>query len=328
MLHVTLRQLRVFEQVARHRSMSRAAEALHLTQPAVSMQVKQLETLVGLPLLEQVGRRLYLTEAGAELAEHARRIGIQVAEAESALNQLRGLERGQLRLAVVSTVNYVVPRLLASFSEKHPGVHISLQVANREAVLAALADNRTDLAITGQPPDDSDVVAQHFMDNPLVVIAPPAHPLARQRHIPLARLAEEVLLVREAGSGTRAAMERFFIERGIEVRTGSELGTNEAIKQAVQAGLGLGVISAQTIELELETGRLAVLPVEGFPILRRWYIVHRTQKRLSAAAQAFRAHLLAHNPSEAPPLRRPARARRGARPQPLTEADGRWLERD
>jgi DNA-binding transcriptional LysR family regulator len=310
MLHVTLRQLRVFEQVARHRSMSRAAEALHLTQPAVSMQVKQLETLVGMPLLEQVGRRLFLTEAGAELAEHARRIGIQVAEAESALNQLRGLERGQLRLAVVSTVNYVVPRLLASFSEKHPGVHISLQVANREAVLAALADNRTDLAITGQPPDDIDVVAQHFMDNPLVVIAPPGHALARQRHIPLARLRDEVLLVREAGSGTRAAMQRFFIERGIELRTGSELGTNEAIKQAVQAGLGLGVISAQTIELELETRRLVVLPVEGFPILRHWYIVHRTQKRLSAAAQAFRAHLLAHDPSAVPPARRPGRGRR------------------
>ena len=312
MLHLTLRQLRVLEEVARHRSMSRAAEALHLTQPAVSMQIKQLEERVGMALIEQVGRRLFLTDAGAELAEHARRIGIQVAEAESALNQLRGLERGQLRLAVVSTANYVVPRLIASFSARHPGVHISLQVANREAVLAALADNRTDLAITGQPPEGSDVVAQHFMDNPLVVIAPPTHPLARSRRVELAQLRQEVLLVREAGSGTRAAMERFFIERGLELRTGSELGTNEAIKQAVQAGLGLGVISAQTIELELETGRLVVLPVEGFPILRHWYVVHRTQKRLSAAAQAFRTHLLSHNPAgvSARPLRR--RAQRSA----------------
>jgi len=312
MLHLTLRQLRVLEEVARHRSMSRAAEALHLTQPAVSMQIKQLEERVGMALIEQVGRRLFLTDAGAELAEHARRIGIQVAEAESALNQLRGLERGQLRLAVVSTANYVVPRLIASFSARHPGVHISLQVANREAVLAALADNRTDLAITGQPPEGSDVVAQHFMDNPLVVIAPPTHPLAQRRRIEVAQLRHEVLLVREAGSGTRAAMERFFIERGLELRTGSELGTNEAIKQAVQAGLGLGVISAQTIELELETGRLVVLPVEGFPILRHWYVVHRTQKRLSAAAQAFRTHLLSHNPAgvSARPLRR--RAQRSA----------------
>ncbi len=307
MLHVTLRQLRIFEEVARFGSMSRAAESLHLTQPAVSMQIKQLEERVGMALVEQVGRKLFLTDAGTELADHARRIGIQVAEAESALNQLRGLERGQLRLAVVSTANYVVPRLIASFSARHPGVHISLQVANREVVLAALADNRTDLAITGQPPEGSDVVAQHFMDNPLVVIAPPTHPLAQRPRVELARLRDEVLLVREAGSGTRAAMERFFIERGLELRTGSELGTNEAIKQAVQAGLGLGVISAQTIELELETGRLVVLPVEGFPILRHWYVVHRTQKRLSAAAQAFRAHLLSHNPagtSARPPRRR------------------------
>jgi DNA-binding transcriptional LysR family regulator len=313
MLHVTLRQLRVLEEVARHRSMSRAAEVLHLTQPAVSMQMKQLETQVGMALFEQVGKRLFLTEAGAELTEHARRISAQVAEAESALNQLRGLERGQLRLAVVSTANYVVPRLIASFSARHPGVHISLQVANREVVLAALADNRTDLAITGQPPEGSDVVAQHFMDNPLVVIAPPTHPLAQAKRVELARLRDEVLLVREAGSGTRAAMERFFIERGLELRTGSELGTNEAIKQAVQAGLGLGVISAQTIELELETGRLVMLPVDGFPILRHWYIVHRTQKRLSLAAQAFRSHLLSHNPAGAPaqPMRR-RRAHRGS----------------
>ncbi len=292
MLHITLRQLQIFEQVARHRSVSRAAETLHLTQPAVSMQMKQLERQLGLPLTEQVGKRLFLTDAGNELAEHARRILAQVADVESAMNQLRGLERGLLRLAVVSTANYVAPRLLASYSEQNPGVHISLQVGNREMVLAALADNRTDLAITGQPPEESDVVAQRFMDNPLVVIAPPNHPLGRSQRVPLARLREEVLLVREVGSGTRAAMERFFAERGIVFRAGSELGTNEAIKQAVQAGLGLGVISAQTIELELETGRLAVLPVEGFPIMRHWYIVHRRQKRLSPAAQAFRAHLL------------------------------------
>ncbi len=308
MLNITLRQLRIFDQVARHGSISRAAEALHLTQPAVSMQVKELERQVGLALLEQIGKRLFLTDAGRELAEHARRILAQMADVESAMHQLRGLERGQLRLAVVTTANYVAPRLLASYSDKNPGVHISLQVGNREAVLAALADNRTDLAIMGQPPDDSDVVAQHFMDNPLVVIAPPTHPLAREARIPLSRLSREVLLVREAGSGTRAAMERFFIARGVTFRAGSELGTNEAIKQAVQAGLGLGVISAQTIELELETGRLAVLPVEGFPIMRHWYIVHRRQKRLSAAAQAFRAHLLAGNPTVTAPLPRAAGA--------------------
>lgn len=309
-MHVTLRQLRIFEAVARHTSISRAAAELHLTQPAVSMQVKQLERQVGLPLLEQVGRQLFLTEAGNELRGHAQRVAAQLTDLETSMDQLRGLEHGLLRLAVVSTANYLVSRLLAAFSERHPGVRVSLQVANREAVLAALAENRTDLAITGQPPDSVDVIAQHFMDNPLVVIAAPSHPLARLAAVPLARLAREVLVVREPGSGTRAAMERHFAQRGIEPRAGCELSSNEAIKQAVQAGLGLGVVSAQTLELELETRRLVVLPVESFPILRHWYVVHRRHKRLSPAAAALRALLLAHDPhaTQLPRARRrPAR---------------------
>jgi DNA-binding transcriptional LysR family regulator len=296
-MHITLRHLRIFESVARHSSISRAAAELHLTQPAVSMQMKQLEEQIGLPLLEQIGRRLYLTEAGHELRGHAQRIAAQMVDLNAAMDQHRGLERGMLRLAVVSTANYFLPRPLAQFSESHPGVRVRLQVANREAVLAALADNRTELAITGQPPDSAGVVAQHFMDNPLVVIAQPGHPLARLAHVPLQRLAEETLVVREPGSGMRAAMERHFAEQGVEYRTGCELDTNEAIKQAVRAGLGLGIVSAQTIELELETGRLVVLPVEGFPIRRHWFIVHRSDKRPSAAAQAFRSLLLAQNPA-------------------------------
>jgi len=311
-MHVTLRQLRIFEAVARHTSISRAAGELHLTQPAVSMQVKQLERQVGLPLLEQVGRQLFLTEAGHELRGHAQRVAAQLADLETSMDQLRGLEHGLLRLAVVSTANYLVSRLLAAFSERHPGVRVSLQVANREAVLAALAENRTDLAITGQPPDSVDVIAQHFMDNPLVVIAAPSHPLARLAAVPLARLAREVLVVREPGSGTRAAMERHFAQRGIEPRAGCELSSNEAIKQAVQAGLGLGVVSAQTLELELETRRLVVLPVESFPILRHWFVVHRRHKRLSPAAAALRSLLLAHDPhaTQLPRARRRT-ARRG-----------------
>ncbi len=307
MLHVTLRQLRIFEAVARHASISRAAAELHLTQPAVSMQIKQIERLIGLALLEQIGKRLYLTEAGHELRDHARRISAQMADLEASLNQLRGLQRGVLRVAVVSTANYFVSRLLAAFNERHPTVHVSLQVGNREAVLAALAENTTDLAITGQPPDGVDVIAQHFMDNPLVVIAAPAHRLATRRAIPLRELAQEVLVVREPGSGTRAAMERFFTQRGLQYRTGCELSSNEAIKQAVQAGLGLGVVSAQTLELELETRRLVVLPVEGFPILRHWFVVHRRHKRLSPAAQALRQLLLASDPARpfGPERRRP-----------------------
>jgi DNA-binding transcriptional LysR family regulator len=284
---------------------SRAAAELHLTQPAVSMQLKQLEEQIGLPLTEQIGKRLVITEAGLELRSHAERFAAQTEALRAAMDQFRGLERGLLRLAVVSTANYFLPRLIAALSDKHPGVRISLQVANRDAVLAALADNRTDLAIIGQPPEGADLEAQHFMDNPLVVIAAPAHPLSRESRIPLERLGGETLVMRESGSGTRAAVERHFAERGTEFVPGCELSTNEALKQAVQAGLGLGVVSAQTIELELETQRLVVLPVETFPIIRQWFVVHRRDKRLSAASQAFRALLLAQAPR---PKRAKARA--------------------
>jgi DNA-binding transcriptional LysR family regulator len=298
-MHVTLRQLRTFEAVARHQSISRAAAELHLTQPAVSMQMKQLEEQIGVPLVEQVGKRLFLTEAGQELRGHAQGMAERIEAMNAAMEQFRGLERGLLRLAVVSTANYFLPRPMAEFHARHPGVRVALQVANRDEVLATLADNGTDLAITGRPPESADVVARHFMDNPLVVIAAPGHALAGATEVPLARLAEETLVVREPGSGTRAAIERHFAAHGLVVRAGCELGTNEALKQAVRAGLGVGVVSAQTIELELQTGCLVVLPVEGFPIVRRWYVLHRTAKRLSTAAWTFRDMLLALGPSPA-----------------------------
>jgi DNA-binding transcriptional LysR family regulator len=296
-MHITLRHLKIFEAVARCGSISRAAAELHLTQPAVSMQMKQLEEQIGLPLLEQVGKRMFLTEAGQELQGHSRDIAARMVDLNASMDQFRGLERGLLRLAVVSTANYFLPRLIADFNRRHPGVRVSLQVANREFVLSALADNSTDLAITGRPPDSLDVVAQHFMDNPLVVIAAPGHPLAAQPAVPLQRLAEETLVVREPGSGTRASMERHFAAQGLAYRAGCEFGTNEALKQAVRAGLGLAVVSAQTIELELQTGCLVVLPVEGFPVVRQWYVLHRTHKRLSAAARTFREMLLRLDPA-------------------------------
>jgi len=296
-MHITLRHLRIFEAVARHGSISRAAGELHLTQPAVSMQMKQLEEQIGLPLVEQIGRRICLTEAGQVLRVHARDMAGRMAQLNASMEQFRGLERGLLRLAVVSTANYFLPALIAEFNARHPGVRISLQVGNREFVLSALADSSTDLAITGQPPGDVDVVAQNFKDNPLVVIASPRHALAGQGHVSMALLAEEVLVMREPGSGTRAAAERHFAALGLTIRGGCELGTNEAIKQAVRAGLGVAVVSAQTIELELQTGCLVVLSVEGFPIVRQWYVVHRTQHRLSAAAATFRDMLLAQGPA-------------------------------
>ncbi len=298
-IHITLRQLRTFEAVARHNSVSRAATELHLTQPAVSMQIKQLEDQIGLKLIDQIGKRLFLTEAGEELRGHAARIAAQLVDLNGAMDQFRGLERGFLSLAVVSTANYFLPPLIARFSAQHPGVRVSLQVANREAVLSAIADNRLDLAIIGQPPDQADVIAEHFMDNPLVVIAAPGHPLCGEARIPLKRLEGETLVMREAGSGTRAAVDRYLAQHKVAMRPGCELSSNEAIKQAVQAGLGLAVVPAQTTELEMATGRLAILPVEGFPLLRKWYIVHRADKRLSGPASAFRGLLLAQNARKA-----------------------------
>ena len=292
MLHFTFRQLSVFEAVARHLSYSRAAEELHLTQPAVSMQIKQLEENAGTPLFEQLGKKIYLTEAGRELSHYSRVIAQQLAEAESVLGELKGLQRGKLKISVASTANYFVPQLLAIFSQRFPTVTVSLDVTNRQALLAQLVNNEMDMAIMGQPPEGMHLVAESFMENPLVVIAPVNHPLAATKKIPLARLQSETFLVREQGSGTRVAMERFFSQHGIQFQAGMEMSSNEAIKQAVQAGLGLGILSLHTVELELETKRLKVLDVKGFPIMRHWYVVHRKDKRLSAVAQAFKAFLL------------------------------------
>lgn len=264
------------------------------------MQVKQLEDQIGLKLIEMIGKRLCLTEPGQALRTHAARISAQMRELETSMEEFHGLERGVLRLAVVSTANYFLPQRIAAFTQLHPGVRVSLSVVNREAVLTALAENRTDLAITGQPPHTADVIARNFMDNPLVVIAPPDHPLAGAERIPLARLAEETLVLREPGSGTRATIERYLSERRIAYRPGCELSSNEATKQAVQAGLGIAIVPAQTLELELEARRLVILPVEGFPLIRHWYVLHRSDRMLAGAAEAFRALLLAEAPARVP----------------------------
>jgi len=292
MLHVTLRQLQVFEAVARHLSFSRAAEELHLTQPAVSMQIKQLEESVGLPLFEQIGKKIFLTDAGNEIYHYSQSIAQQLAEAEAVLEEMKGLKRGKLNISVVSTANYFAPQLLALFCQRNQNVTLSLSVINREVLINQLANNEMDLGVMGLPPDGLDIDAEPFMENPLVVIAPPGHALARERNIPLSRLAQETFIVREVGSGTRSAMERFFAQHNLTPSTGMEMSTNEAIKQAVQAGMGLGVVSIHTITLELETRRLVVLDVESFPILRHWYVVHRKGKRLSVVAQAFKEFLL------------------------------------
>jgi DNA-binding transcriptional LysR family regulator len=292
MRRLSLRQLKIFEAVARHLSFSKAADELHLTQPAVSMQVKGLEESVGLPLTEQVGKKIFLTDAGREVLHASQNIAAQLTDLATALTQLKGVESGQFNIAVTSTVNAVATSLLTRFRTDHPNISIHLDVSNRESVLAQLAANRIDLAIMGQIPDGLDLEAIRFMDNPLVVIAPPDHPWAGKKIIPVRSLATESFVVREAGSGTRGAMERFFAAKGLAIRTSMEMSSNEAIKQAVQAGLGLGILSLQTLELELALKRLVVLNVEGFPIMRHWYVVHRADKRLSPVAREFKAFVL------------------------------------
>ncbi|MEW8013697.1 MAG: LysR family transcriptional regulator [Candidatus Sedimenticola endophacoides] len=298
-MHLTIRQLRVFEAVATHLSFTKAAEELYLSQPAVSMQIKQLEESVGLPLFEKLGKKIHLTEAGRELHHYGRSIFRQLDEMEEVLESLKGISRGRLEIAVASTVNYFAPRALGAFSKLYPGVRLSLEVTNRQTLVRMLEQNEKDLVLMGQPPDGLDLEAEPFMDNPLVVIAPPDHHLAGKKRITLKQLSGETFLMREPGSGTRLAMERFFEEHTMEINKGMQMTRNEAIKQAVRAGLGLGIASLHTVELEVQTGRLVILRTEGFPLERKWYVVHRRGKRLSPSAQAFREFLLGKRLREA-----------------------------
>jgi DNA-binding transcriptional LysR family regulator len=293
MLNVTLRQLKLFESVARNLSFTLAAKQLHLSQPAVSMQVKQLEETVGLPLFEHVGKKIQLTEAGREVYQYIRTIFQTFDEMEEVLAALQGMETGRLDIAVASTVNYFAPRLMAVFNQRYPKIDLRLDVTNRQRLVELLHHNETDIVLMGQPPDTIDLVSEAFMENPLVVIAWPGHPLDGVKSIPLERLTEETFVMREEGSGTRMAMERFFADHQIEIRSGMQMTRNEAIKQGVRAGMGLGVVSAHTIELELETRRLVQLDVQEFPIPRYWYMVYRRAKRLSPSARTFHDFVLA-----------------------------------
>lgn len=291
-MRFSLHQLRVFAAVARHLSYTRAAEELHLTQPAVFTQVKQLEESLGQPLLERLGKQLFLTDAGRETLATAHETLNALERLEMRLADLQGLKRGRLRLAIVTTAESLIPRLLGAFCQQYPGIDATLTVANRETLLARLADNIDDLVVLGAPPEHIDVVATAFADNPLVVVARHDHPLANSRAIALKRIADESLILREAGSGTRLAAERLFAEHGLEPRVRLELGSNEAVKQAVAGGLGLTLLSAHTLALEGESGLLRVLDVEGLPLLRQWYVAYQRGKHLSVVAEAFLEFLL------------------------------------
>ncbi len=292
MKNVTLRQLRIFEAAARHLSFSRAAAEISLTQPAVSMQMKQLEAAAGTPLFEHIGKRIYLTQAGGELLRHARAIAGQLREAEAALAAYSGSCAGLLDVGVISTAKYFLPALLARFCERMPQADARLSIHNREALIELLLGNGCDIAVMGQPPDSLDCVAEPFADNPVVIVAGPGHRLAGRRRIRLRDLAEDTWLIREPGSGTRKLMQQVLDGAGVQPARQLELGGNETLKQAVMAGLGIAMLSLGTLRHEAAAGRLLVLPVSGFPVKRAWHVVHLRRKRLSPLTEHFRRFLV------------------------------------
>jgi len=292
MKHATLRQLKVFEAVARLLSFSRAAEELHLTQPAVSTQVKKLEDHAGLALFEQFGKKIYLTPAGAELLDISRGIIQQFELAESAMTQFKGVSGGKLNVAVISAGDYFFPRLLVEFIGRHQGVVLNFTVHNREGLLSHMAANLTDLAIMVRPPVDADMVAEPFAPHPYVIVAPANHTLVGETGIRIERLLREPFVVREKGSDTWQSMQEGFGHHIDRLNVAMQIKSTETIKQAVIAGMGIGFLSAHTIAQELRAGSLKVLDVRGFPLMLHWYVVHRRHKRLPPVAQAFKDFLL------------------------------------
>jgi DNA-binding transcriptional LysR family regulator len=288
----TLHQLKVFEAVARHNSFTRAAEELFLTQPTVSMQVKQLTKAVGMPLFDQVGKRLYLTQAGEELVKTCREVFEKLDQFEMTIADLKGLKQGRLRLAVITTAKYFVPRLLGPFCKRYPGIDVSLQVTNHEHILNRLNENLDDLYVMSQLPDSIEVTYKRILDNPLVVLAPANHPLAQEKNIPIERIAAEPFIMREPGSGTRKAVQTLFDEHKLSLKVQLDLGSNEAIKQAIAGGLGISILSLHTIALEGPSSQLTVLDAQHFPIERYWYAIYPNGKQLSIVARTFLDYLL------------------------------------
>ena len=319
---VTIRQLQIFATAAAHLSFARTSEQLHLTQAAVSLQVKQLEDLVGLALFERRGRKVHLTEAGEHLSRYARVVLDALRDADAAITALKGMRGGRIAVGAVSTAKYFAPALIARFRQRYPDVRVALSVNNREVIVRELERNEIDLAIMGTPPQRFETVAVPFADHPLVVIAPPSHPRARERGIPLEALAGERFLVREQGSGTRSSMERFFGERGFAPKIDSVMNSNETIKQAVMADMGIALLSRHTIGLELEVGRLVELDVQGLPLMRRWYLVQRAGRFVSPATAAFVEFVVENGAASLAEMHPPARAVRAPVAAPPAAAAG------
>lgn len=296
MIQATLHQLKVFETVARNGSFTRAAEELLITQPTVSSQVKQLTKAVGLPLFEQIGKSLYLTDAGKELLITCQDIFERLDNFEMKVADLKGTKQGQLNLAVITTAKYFVPRLLGSFCQNYPGIDVALQVTNHQEIQQRMSDNQDDLYIVSNPHKDIDLISQPFLNNPLVVVARKDHPLANKRDLDIQELQDRPFIMREQGSGTRDAILNLFDKHNISVKVKLELGSNEAIKQAISGGLGISILSEHCLISERRSGELTILDFKHFPIKRRWYVCHLAGKKLSVIAETFLEYLLEESP--------------------------------
>jgi len=292
MKNTTFRQLQVFESISRNGTFTAAAEELFLTQPTLSMQMKKLTDTIGIPLYDQIGKKIHLTEAGKELLATSKSVFNSFSEFEMKILNMKGVKEGNLKLAGVTTAEYFAPRILGAFCQRYPGIKVSLEVTNRQRVLQRLADNLDDLYIVGHANHVEGIHITPFLSNPLVVLAPTNHRLAHEKNIPLTELANEHFLMRETGCGTIMTLDHLMREHGFRFKSSMELGSNEAIKQAVIGGLGISMLSMYALAHELQTGELTTLDIEGFPIEEQWYIVYPEGKKLSIVAQAFFDYLL------------------------------------
>jgi DNA-binding transcriptional LysR family regulator len=291
-MNVTFRQLRLFLALAETGSVSAAAKVMHVTQPTASMQLKEMSLSVGLALYEVIGKKIYLTDVGKELAVTARAVAQTWDAFEQNVDAAKGLSRGKLRVAVVSTAKYFMPHLIGSFCTKYPAIDVSLEILNRDGVVQRLRENLDDLYIMSMPPKDMDLGDEAFMPNPIVLIAPNADPLAKRTQISLHELSQRRFIVREKGSGTRMAVDQFFRKMKFRPDVRLELGSNEAVKESVAGGLGLGVVSRHALHgLKKENG-VSVIDIEGFPVSSAWHIVHPASKKLSPLALAFKKHMI------------------------------------
>ncbi len=292
MKNVTFRQLQVFESIARNRSFTLAAEELFLTQPTVSMQIKKLADTIGLPLFEQIGKRIFLTDAGNELLAVSRNISATFSSFSMKISDLKGIKQGNLRISSVTTAEYLAPRFLGKFCQQYPGIKVFLEITNRERVLQRIEENQDDLYIVGQPPDDMALNVTPFLQNPLVLLAPPDHPLAAKKNISIEEITKEKFVMREPGAGTGVALRKLKQQTGVDFKVSMELGSNEAIKQAVRGGLGLSILSKYALTHELQAGELVILDAQHFPLEYHWFIVYPKGKQLSLIAHRFYNFLL------------------------------------